>query len=92
MAEAVEIAEIHRRGHLRAGVRVQFLVYAKHCRVVGRIQVQADDIPHVPDEERIGGQLERLRLVPPDDKRVLPTIAGLMGSPRSSRGCACFRS
>jgi hypothetical protein len=36
------------------------LADAQHDGLLGRRQVQADDVPHLLDEVRVGGQLERV--------------------------------
>src|SRR5207249_7549597 len=53
----------HRQQWLRAIERLDlgFFVDAKDERVLGRIQVEPDNVPDFVDEERIARELERLR-------------------------------
>jgi len=53
----------HRQQRLRAieGLDLALLIDADHQRLVGRIEIEPDDVAHLLDELRIGGELERLR-------------------------------
>ena len=58
----LDLARPHRQEWLGPIERLDLtlLVHAQHQRAVWRLEVQADDIPHLLDEERVGGQLEGL--------------------------------
>ena len=59
--DALDVAEPHRQHGLGAPRRLDpaLLVDAQHDGVVRRVQVQTDDVAHLLDEGRVGGQLER---------------------------------
>ena len=59
---AFGLAEAHRQRRLGAIERLnlRLLVHAQDHRVVGRVEVQPDDVAHLLDEERVGGQLEKV--------------------------------
>ena len=42
------------------GLNLALLVHAQHHRFGGRIQIQPNDVAHLVDEQRIGGELEGL--------------------------------
>jgi hypothetical protein len=48
------------RGAAVEGLDLGLLIDAEHDRGVGRVQIQPNDVSHLVDELRIGGQLERL--------------------------------
>ena len=56
------IAQTQRQQRLAAlqGLDLALLVYAQHQGMLGRIQIQTDDVAHFLHEERIGGQFEGL--------------------------------
>jgi hypothetical protein len=56
----LDLPRAHRQQGLRAieGLHLRFLIHAQHQGVLGRIHVLADDIAHLVDEQRIGGQLK----------------------------------
>jgi len=60
MGDALDIAQAHGQHRLGAiqGLNLALLIHTKYQGVVGRIQVKANDVPHLLDEERIGGELE----------------------------------
>ena len=59
---AFDLAGAHRQHGLRAIQRLnlRFLIDTEHDGMRRRMHVQADDVPHLVDEQRIGRQLERL--------------------------------
>jgi hypothetical protein len=65
VGDALDVAEAHGQHRLRALERLALalLVDADDQRVVGRTQVQADDVAQLLDEERVVGQLEALGAV-----------------------------
>ena len=58
-------ALLHRQARLGAVERLDLalFVHAEHDRVLGRVQIQADDIDELLLEARVVGELERLHLV-----------------------------
>ena len=56
------LPDVHRQDRLRALERLDlgFLVDREHDRIVRRVHIQPDDIPHLGHQLRIGRQLERL--------------------------------
>src|SRR5206468_5665021 len=58
-----DLAGAHRQQRLRAIERLdlRFFIAAEHQRPIGRIQIQADDVADLLDEQRILRELERLR-------------------------------
>ena len=66
----------HRQRRLGAIERLnlRLLVHAQDHRVVGRVEVQPDDVAHLLDEERIGGQLEGLRQMRLDPEEGEPAL------------------
>ena len=65
MRAALNLTGTHRRGGRRALQRLSLapLVHAQHQRLVGRAEVQPDNMPHLLDEQRSLRQLERARAV-----------------------------
>ena len=74
------LAGQHREDRLAAAQRLNLalLIHAQHQSVMRRVQIQAYDVPHLVDQQRIVGQLERFAAVrtrserPPDaaDRRL----------------------
>lgn len=64
MGHALHVAQAHRQQWLGAiqSLDLRFLVNAEHDSVLGRIQVQADDVAHLLHKEGIGGELVAVRL------------------------------
>ena len=57
--------------------------------MVGRVEVQPDDVAHLLDEERIGGQLEGLRQMRLDPEEGEPALYRALGNALSSPQGAC---
>ena len=81
MGDALGIAEPHRQQRLGALQRLdlRLLVHAQHHRMIGRVQVQADDVADFFDEERVGGQLEVALAVRLDAEQGEPALHGALG-------------
>ena len=62
MRDAFNVAEPQRKQRLGAlqGLALALFVDAQHESILGRAQIQADDIAQLVDEEGIGGDLEAL--------------------------------
>lgn len=65
-------------------LHLAFLIYAQHQRIVGRVQIQPDDIAQLFNKERIGGQLEALGPVRLDTEQSQITMDATFGD-------ACLR-
>ena len=61
----LDLARAHRQQRLRAVQRLdlRLLVHAQHQRALGRAHVEADDVAHLLDEQRVVRQLEGLAAV-----------------------------
>ena len=77
----LDIAETHGQGSLGAvqSLDLGLFVDAQHHRMVGWIQIQADDVSDFLDEEGIVGQLEGLRQVRLDPEPREPTLHRALG-------------
>ena len=53
-------AYLQQRLRMVQGLDLRFLIHTKHKGLVGRMEVAADNIADLVDEERIGGELEGL--------------------------------
>jgi hypothetical protein len=62
MRAPLDLTRAHRQQGLRPIQRLDltFLVDAQNPRALGRRQIEPGNIAHFFDEQRIGGQLERL--------------------------------
>ena len=81
VGHAFDVAEAHRQQRLAAlqGLDLALLVDAQHDGVVGRVQIQADDIANLLDEEGIGGQLEVFLAVRLHAEPLKPALHGALG-------------
>ena len=61
----LEVTQAHRQHGLRALERLDLALFvnAQHQCLVGRVEVEPDDVAHLLDEERIVGELEGFRAV-----------------------------
>ena len=82
MGDALDIAQAHGQHRLGAvqGLNLALFIDAKYQGMVGRIQVKADDVPHLFDEERIGGEFEATTSVRRYGKRLKHTMHGGFGN------------
>ena len=64
MRAPLDLAGPHRHERLRPVQRLdlRFFVDAEHGRMLRRIQIQPDDIPHLVDEQRVVRRLIAMRL------------------------------
>ena len=60
VGDALNITQAHGQHRLGAvqSLNLTFFIHAKYQGMIGRIQVKADDVPYLLDEERIGGKFE----------------------------------
>ena len=81
VGHALDVAESHRQHRLGALQRLDLRLFvdAQHHRMVGRVQVQADDVADLLDEERVGGQLEVTLAVRLDAEQGEPALHGALG-------------
>jgi hypothetical protein len=61
-------------------LNLALFVHAEHQGVVGRVQIQADDVPHLLDEERIGGKFETARTMRLQGKGLKQPVHGRFGN------------
>ena len=61
VGDTFDVAQTHRQQRLGAieSLDLRFLVNAKHNCLIGRVEVEADDVSYLLDEEGIVGELER---------------------------------
>ena len=78
---AFGVAEAHRQRRLGAVERLnlRLFVHAQDHRVVGRVEVQPDDVAHLLDEKRVGRQLEGLRQMRFDAEEGEPALHRALG-------------
>ena len=78
---AFGVAEAHRQRRLGAVERLnlRLFVHAQDYRVVGRVEVQPDDVAHLLDEKRVGRQLEGLRQMRFDAEEGEPALHRALG-------------
>ena len=59
MGDTLDVAQTHWQQRLGAveGLDLGFLVNAEHNRLMGRVEVEADDVSSLLDKERIVGEL-----------------------------------
>src|SRR5215470_3356586 len=60
MGQAFDVAQAHGQHGLGTvqGLNLAFFIDTEHQRVIGRVQVQADDVAYLLDEQGIGGEFE----------------------------------
>ncbi len=60
VGDSFHITKAHGQHRLGAAERLnlRFLVHRQHDGMIGRVQIQANDVAHLFDEEGIGGELE----------------------------------
>ena len=63
VSDALDVSEPHGQDRLRAIQRLNLtlFIHTQHQSVVGRVEVQADDVSHLLDEEWIGRKFESAR-------------------------------
>src|SRR5216684_1183071 len=95
MSSTLHLAGQHGKDWLATAQRLNLtlLIHAQHQRMMRRVQVQADDVAHLVDQQRIVGELKRLAAMrtqpegPPDATHRGLTHAG----PRRQRAAAPMR-
>src|SRR5271167_2783612 len=62
VSHSLDITEPHRQHRLGAlqGLHLTLLVHAQYQRVVRRIEIKPNDVAHLFDEKRVGGELKAL--------------------------------
>ena len=90
VGDAFDIAEAHRQHGLGALERLALtlLVDAQHQRMIGRVEVQPDDVADLLDEERIVRQLEALRAVRLQSEQRQVAVYGALRQPGFVRQAA----
>src|SRR5271157_4745080 len=98
MGDALDVTQAHGQHRLGSvqSLNLALLIHAKHQGVVGRIQIKADDVPHLLDEEWVGGEFEAATSVRLYRKRLKHTmycgfrnpagVGGLAHTPMGSPG------
>jgi hypothetical protein len=87
MCAPLGLAKVHRQDRLRAfeGLDLRFLVERQHDGIRGRIHVQADDVPDLFHELRVGRDFERFGHVRLETERAPDAADGRMAHPRLRR-------
>jgi len=82
--DPLDIAQVEREERLRAieGLDLTLLIDAQHDRVVERVEIEPDDVAHLFDEERVGGELEMLLAVGLEPEGRPDAVDGRFGEPR----------
>ena len=90
VGDAFDIAQPHGQHGLGAaqGLNLDFLIDAQHHGVIGRVQIQAHDVAHLLDEERIGGELEGFAAMRLQGKALKDPVHGGFRQPVGFRGLA----
>ena len=99
---ALQLPRPQRQQWLRAVQRLNLalLIHAEHQRVIGRVHIQAHDVAHLLDQQRIGRQLESIGTMrlqaegTPNPADRHPAESGGFGqsarAPMRLRRAACF--
>ena len=90
MGDALDIAQAHGQHRLGAvqGLNLALLIHAKYQGMVRRIQVKANDVTRLLDEERIGRKFEATTSVRLYRKRLKYTMHGGFGNAAVMGGLA----
>jgi hypothetical protein len=83
---SLRLAQAHRQQRLTAveGLDLRLLVDTQHQRVLGRVQVQPDDVAHLLHEQRIVGEAEGCAAVRLEPERLPDAVDGRMRQPQSA--------
>ena len=78
MGDALDIAQAHGQHRLGAvqGLNLALFIHTKYQGVVGRIQVKANDVPGLLDEEWVSREFEATTAVGLDRKGLEHTMHG----------------
>ena len=65
VGDSFDVAQAHRQQRLGAieGLDLRFLVNAEHHCLIGRVEVEPDDVSDLLDKKRIVGELVAVRLL-----------------------------
>ena len=88
----LDVAQAHRQQRLGAvqGLDLRFLVNAEHNCLIGRVEVEPDDVADFLDKKRIVGELERFLAVGLQGEGLQPAVRRTFGDACSSRqGASC---
>src|SRR5664279_2243331 len=82
VSDALDIAQSHGQHRLGTvqGLNLAFLIHAKHQGMVRRIQVKANDVPRLLDEEWVSREFEATTSVRLYRKRLKYTMHGGFGN------------
>jgi hypothetical protein len=83
VGDPLDVAETQRQQRLGALQRLDlaFLVDTQDQRLVGRVEIQSDDVAQLLDEERIGGQLEAVAAMGLEAERLQEAMNAGLGDP-----------
>src|SRR5271169_179983 len=86
---ALDLAGLHRKNRLAAAqcLNLALLIHAQHQSVMWRVQIQTHDVPHLVDQQRIVGQLERFAAMRTQSER--PPDAADRRLTESGSRCQC---
>ena len=81
LGDPFDVAQPHRQHRLDVVecLDLGFLVDTQHDGVVGRVEIEADDIAHLLDEEGVVGELEVALAVGLDGEQTKPPLHGALG-------------
>ena len=87
MGDALDVPQAHGKQRLSPvqSLDLGLLVDAEHHRLIGRIQVQANDVADLFDKERVSGELEVLLPVRLHREGLQPAVNGGFGDACGSR-------
>lgn len=92
VGEALDVAQTHGQQRLGAieGLDLRFLVNAEHNCLIGRVEVEPDDVSDLLDKKGIVRELERFKAVGLQGEGLQPAVRGTFGDACSSRqGASC---
>ena len=81
MGYALDVAEPHGQHGLGTlkGLDLGFFIHAQHHGMVGRVQIQSDDVAHLLDEEGVVGEFEVALAVRLHAEQIKPALHGGFG-------------
>ena len=87
VGDTLDVAQTHRQQRLGAieSLDLRFLVNAEHNCLVGRVEVEPDDVSYLLDKEGIVGELERFLAVWLQRESLQPAVRCTFGDAGSSR-------
>ncbi len=83
VGDAFHVAQAHGQQRLGAveSLDLRLLIHAEHHRLIGRVQVETDDVADFLDKEGIRGELERFLPVGLDREGLQPAVNRGLGDP-----------